>query len=248
MNREKLESYLEKNPFAKLSDVVTQILYDEIVVLDIPPASKLNINQIATDFGISRTPVVEAINRLQSIGFVETRPHVSGFYVTDMSLRDMIDLYDARMAIECEAAALCAEKASPEEISKLDSLAVEFKKAVPMMDGNRLKDTDMPFHKLIVESSGNKYLIRSYKELLPNLTMYQGSWPKFIPPEQVNPWSSQVVHQHGAIVSAIKLHIPSLARQSMAEHIRSSLNFVAYCDDTEDPFAIFKRSHDKGGK
>ena len=49
MNREKLESYLEKNPFAKLSDVVTQILYDEIVVLDIPPTSKLNINQIATD-------------------------------------------------------------------------------------------------------------------------------------------------------------------------------------------------------
>ena len=245
MNREKLESYLEKNPFAKLSDVVTQILYDEIVVLDIPPASKLNINQIATDFGISRTPVVEAINRLQSIGFVETRPHVSGFYVTDMSLRDMIDLYDARMAIECEAAALCAEKASPEEISKLDSLAVEFKKAVPMMDGNRLKDTDMPFHKLIVESSGNKYLIRSYKELLPNLTMYQGSWPKFIPPEQVNPWSSQVVHQHGAIVSAIKLHIPSLARQSMAEHIRSSLNFVAYSDTTDDPFWIVKRSAEK---
>ena len=245
MNREKLESYLEKNPFAKLSDVVTQILYDEIVVLDIPPASKLNINQIATDFGISRTPVVEAINRLQSIGFVETRPHVSGFYVTDMSLRDMIDLYDARMAIECEAAALCAEKASPEEISKLDSLAVEFKKAVPMMDGNRLKDTDMPFHKLIVESSGNKYLIRSYKELLPNLTMYQGSWPKFIPPEQVNPWSSQVVHQHGAIVSAIKLHIPSLARQSMAEHIRSSLNFVAYSDTTDDPFRIVKRSAEK---
>ena len=49
MNREKLESYLEKNPFAKLSEVVTQILYDQIVVLDIPPASKLNINQIATD-------------------------------------------------------------------------------------------------------------------------------------------------------------------------------------------------------
>lgn len=73
MNREKLESYLEKNPFAKLSEVVTQILYDQIVVLDIPPASKLNINQIATDLGISRTPVVEAINRLQAIGFVETR-------------------------------------------------------------------------------------------------------------------------------------------------------------------------------
>ncbi len=245
MYREKLESYLENNPFAKLSDVVTQILYDEIVVLDIPPASKININQLASDFGISRTPVVEAINRLQAIGFVETRPHASGFYVTDMNMRDMIELYDARMAIECEAAALCAEKASPDAIQRLDELAAEFKRAVAMTDGNRLKDTDMPFHQLIVESSGNKYLIRSYRELLPNLTMYQGSWPKFIPPEGENPWSSQVVHQHGAIVSAIKLHIPSLARQSMAEHIRSSLNFVAYSDTTDDPFWIVKRSAEK---
>ena len=248
MNREKLESYLEKNPFAKLSEVVTQILYDQIVVLDIPPASKLNINQIATDLGISRTPVVEAINRLQAIGFVETRPRASGFYVTDMNLLDMIDLYDARTAIECEATALCADKASPEAIAQLDSLATEFKKAVPRMDGKRLKETDMPFHKLIVESSGNKYLIRSYNELLPNLTMYQGSWSKFISPEQSNPWSSQVVHQHGAIVSSIKLHIPALARQAMAEHIKSSLNFVAYSDNTDDPFWIVKRSSEKSDK
>lgn len=248
MNHERLEEYLDKNPFAKLSDVVTQILYDEIVVLDIPPASKLNINQIATDFGISRTPVVEAINRLQAIGFVEQKPGYSGFYVTDMTLRDMIDLYDARTAIECEAAALCADKASAEAIARLDSLATEFKKAVPRMDGTMLKETDMPFHKLIVETSGNKYLIRSYNELLPNLTMYQGSWTKFINPDHVNPWSSQVVHQHGAIVSAIKLHIPTLARQSMADHIKSSLNFMAYSDNTDDPFWIVKRSSEKTGR
>lgn len=249
MNRDKLESYLEKNPFAKLGEVVTQILYDEIVTLELAPSSKLNINQIATDLGISRTPVVEAINRLQAIGFVETHPKASGFYVTDMSLRDMIDLYDARAAIECEAAALCAEKASPRDIEKLESLAVEFSKAAePVVDGKRLKDTDMPFHRLIVEASGNKYLIRSYNELLPNLTMYQASWPKFISPDRSNPWSSQVVHQHAAIVSAIKLHIPSLARQVMAEHIKSSLNFVAYSDNTDDPFWIVKRSGEKNEK
>ena len=101
-----------------------------------------------------------------------------------------------------------------------------------------------------MESSGNKYLIRSYNELLPTLKMYQGSWTKFINPGTTNPWSSQVVHQHVAIVSAIKLHIPALARQAMAEHIQSSLNFVAYCEDSGDVFAVFKRvpDRDKGGK
>jgi len=245
MNRGKLESYLEKNPFSKLSEVVTQILYDEIVVLDIPPASKLNVNQIASDLGISRTPVVEAINRLQAIGFVETRQKSSGFYVADMNLRDMIELYDARAAIECEAAALCAKKATTEAITRMEGLAMEFKRAIPKRDGKALKETDMPFHRLILDSCGNKYLIRSYNELLPNLTMYQGSWTRFINPEKENPWSSQVVHQHVAIVSAIKLRIPDLARQTMAEHIKSSLNFVAYSDNTDDPFWIVKRSLEK---
>lgn len=244
MNREKLNAFFEENPFAKLSEVVTQLLYDEIVVLGLAPASKLNINQIATDLGISRTPVVEAINRLKAIGFVDTFDNMSGFYVTDMNLRDMIDLFNARSAIECEAAALCAERASEADIFRLETLANEFKSAIPN-DGNSAKsiqDTDLPFHKLIVECSGNKYLIRSYNELLPNLTMYQSSLPKFVKSEINNPWSAQVMHQHGAIVSAIKLHIPTLARQTMAEHVKSSINFVAHSDITEDPFVTVKRS------
>lgn len=245
MNREKLESCLEKNPFAKLSDVVAQVLYDEIVVLDLPPSSKLNINQIATDFGISRTPVAEAMTKLQQIGFVETHPNSSGFFVTDMNLRDMIELYDARSAIECEAAALCADNAPPEAIEKMETLASAFKKAIPKLDGKALQETDLPFHMLIVDSCGNKYLRRSYNELLPNLRMYQSSWTRFIDPGRVNPWSSQVIHQHNAIVSSIKLHIPTLARQAMAEHIKASLNFVAYSENTDDPFWIVKKSVEK---
>ncbi|MEG1790071.1 MAG: GntR family transcriptional regulator [Oscillospiraceae bacterium] len=245
MNREKLAEYLSQNPFAKLGDVVERMLYDEIVVLDMAPASKLNINQLASDLGISRTPVAEAINRLQAIGFVETHPGSSGFFVTDMNMPDMIDLYSARSAIESEAAALCAETAPPEAILRLEGLAVEFKKAIPKNDGKTLKETDMPFHKLIVESSGNRYLIKSYGEILPNLTMYQGSWTRFIDPEKDNPWSSKVVHQHNAIVAAIKMRLPDLARQAMAEHIRSSLNFVAYADNATDPFFIVKKPPNK---
>ncbi len=241
MNNDKLKSYLDRNPFAKLSDIVSQMLYDEIVVLDIPPASKLNINQLAADLGISRTPVAEAVARLQAIGFVEQHAGASGFYVVDMTMPDMIDLYTARSAIESEAASICAKMASPEAIAKLDSLATEFKKAIPRRDGATLKVTDMPFHRLIVDTCGNKYLIENYSELLPHLTMYQGSWVRFIDPEGENPWSSQVVHQHGAIVSAIKMRLPDLARQAMAEHIRCSLNFVTYSDNAADPFSIVKK-------
>lgn len=242
MDANQLKKYLDDNPFAKLGDVVTQMLYDAIVTLDMPPASKLNVNQLAAELGISRTPVAEAINKLRGYGFVEQRPGSSGYYIVDMTLADMIDLYNAREAIECEAAALCAETATPEIIQRLDSLAVEFRKVFPKQDGKLLKETDLPFHKLIIESCGNKYLLRSYNELLPNITMYQSSWIKFIDPEMVNPWTSRVVHQHSAIVSAIKMRLPGLAREAMSQHILSSRDFVAYSDNTSDPFFTVKKS------
>jgi DNA-binding GntR family transcriptional regulator len=242
LDRNKLQAYLEENPFAKLSDVVERMLYDEIVVLDVPPASKLNVNQIASDLGISRTPVAEAIARLQAIGFVEARPGLNGFFVTDMTLRDLISLYNARTAIESEAASLCAETADDAAVDRLEAMATEFRSVFPKQDGKALRDTDLPFHKLIVESSGNKYLLRCYNELLPNITMYQSSWIRFIDPEMDNPWSSLVVHQHSAIVSAIRMRIPDLARRAMADHIRSSLNFVAYSDNSADPFSIVKKN------
>ena len=78
MNQQLLQERLNKNPFAKLGDVVADLLFDEIVSLNLVPATKLNINNISKELGISRTPVTEAINKLVSIGFVEVRPNASG--------------------------------------------------------------------------------------------------------------------------------------------------------------------------
>ncbi len=240
-----LRSYLDDNPFAKLGDVVTQMLYDAIVTLELPPASKINVNQLAADLGISRTPVSEAVAKLQTVGYVEQHKGANGYYVVDMNLADMMSLYSTREAIECEAVYLCAENVGADTLAKLEGLAAEFGRIFSKQDGQLLKETDMPFHRLIVDSCGNKYLQRCYKELLPNITMYQSSWIKFIDPDMINPWTSKVVHQHSAIVSAIKLHLPGLAREAMSQHIRSSQNFVAFSDNTSDPFSIVKHPNGK---
>ena len=78
MDQKKLQECLDKNPFAKLGDVVADLLFDEIVSLTLAPSTKLNINNISKELGISRTPVTEAINQLCAIGFVEVRPNASG--------------------------------------------------------------------------------------------------------------------------------------------------------------------------
>ncbi len=228
MNREKLQKYLDQNPFAKLRDVVAQLLYDEIISLDIIPGTKLNINQIAANLGISRTPVAEAVAQLYERGFVVTRPDASGYFVLSLSMGDMINLYRVRAAIECEAASLCTERASSVVIAQLETLANEFRDCVIKKDNRGMIETDMPFHSLIVNSSEDPYIIKCYNLLLPNLTMYQSSMVEFISSNKDNPWSSSVIYNHSAIVSAIKMHIPDLARQAMSDHVSVSLNYTMF--------------------
>lgn len=67
MNREQFQTYIERDPGAKLRDVVTRLLYDEIVSLRIAPGTKLNVNSLASVLGISRTPVAEAIKKRDSV-------------------------------------------------------------------------------------------------------------------------------------------------------------------------------------
>lgn len=237
MNREKLQVYLDQNPFAKLRDVVEKLLYDEIVSLDILPGTKLNINQIAANLGISRTPVAEAVSQLYQKGFVVSRSDAGGYFVLSLNMGDMINLYRTRAAIECEAAALCTERASGLVIAQLETLANEFRDSVIKKDNRGMIETDMPFHALIVKSSEDPYIIKCYDLLLPNLTMYQSSMVEFISSSRDNPWSSSIIYNHTAIVSAIKMHIPDLARQAMADHVSASLNYTMYNSGT-DTFSV----------
>lgn len=240
MDKAQLENYVKRNPGAKLRDTVAEMLYDEIVSLRMSPGSKLNINSMASSLGISRTPVAEAIAELCERGFVVSKPDTSGYFVIDLNLNDMIDLYDMRAALECEAAALCTERADPETVLKLEKLANEFAECVIRKDYDGMIATDMPFHSLIVGSCGNEYIKKCYEMLLPNLTMYQSSMIKFISNNEENAFSSSVIYNHVAIVSAIKMHIPDLARQAMADHVTSSLNFTMFSGDAADPFTAVR--------
>ena len=215
MNRFDLQKQIEQQPEAKLKDLIMKMLFDDIISLKIAPGSRINVNQIASAMGISRTPVVEAVAGLTEAGFIVNRPETSGSYVLELSLKDMISLYQVRDAIESEAAFLCAHNAEDSTIRELTRLADAFRDSVIMHDIRGMKDTDMPFHRMIIESCGNTYLIRSYEQIVPYLTRYQASMLEFIgrSSNDQNPWLSGVKYNHTALVSAIRLRLPELARQ-----------------------------------
>jgi DNA-binding GntR family transcriptional regulator len=242
MDKYLLRDYMKAEPEAKLRDQVAKLLYDEIIALRIAPGSRLNVNQIAASLGISRTPVAEAITRLTEIGFAVTHPGQSGSYVLDLSLKDMISLYQVRSAIESEAAALAAYNASDSAVRELTMLAEAFHDSVTRRDTRGMKETDMPFHKLLIESCGNPYLLQSYELLLPKLTMYQSSMVEFVgkPGGEDNPWMPSVAYNHTSIISAIRMRMPELARRSMADHVSASLSFTSLTGHGADPFSAVR--------
>ena len=242
MDRYKLREYMTAEPEAKLRDLVTRLLHDEIVALRIAPGSRLNVNQIAASLGISRTPVAEAIVSLTEQGFVTTHTGQNGSYVLDLSLKDMISLYQVRSAIESEAAALAAYSAGDVAVQELTVLAEAFHDSVTRRDIRGMKDTDMPFHRLLIESCGNPYLLQSYELLLPKLTMYQSSMVEFIGMTggEDNPWMPSVAYNHTSIVAAIRLRLPEMARAAMADHVSASLSFTSLTGQGADPFSAVK--------
>ena len=246
MNQYQLKEYINANPDTKLRDLVAQLLYDEIVALRISPGAKLNVNQISASLGISRTPVTEAIAKLTEVGFVVSHPGQNGNFVLDLNLNDMISLYQVRTAIESEAAALCAHNADDATVRELANLADAFKDSVIRKDIRGMKDTDMPFHRLIIDSCGNPYIRKSYELLLPKLTMYQSSMLEFIgrSNNENNPWMSSVKFNHLSVVSAIRMRMPLLARQSMADHVDASMNFTTLSGNGSDPFVALRARHE----
>lgn len=242
MERYELQRLMDQHPEAKLKDLVMQLLYQDIISLQLSPGTKLNTNQIAAQLGISRTPVSEAITGLTEMGFVVGHPDQQGSFVLDLSLPDMISLYQVRDAIESEAAFLCAYNAEDSVILRLTDLADAFRVSVTHHDIRGMKETDMPFHRMIIDSCGNQYLTRSYEQIVPHLTRYQSSMLEFIArvSNDNNPWLSNVKYNHTAVVSAIRMRMPELARKSMADHIASSLSFTSLSGENVDPFASLR--------
>ena len=245
MDQFRLKQSMAANPDAKLRDLVARLLYDDIINLKINPGAKLNVNQLAASLGISRTPVAEAIAKLTEIGFVVQRPNQSGSFVLELSMHDMLSLYRVRTAIESEAASICAHVADDDTLRELSGLAEAFRDSVIKRDIDGMRDTDMPFHQLIVRSCGNPYIIQCYEQLLPKLTMYQASMLQFISDRSSdsNPWMPSVKYNHISVVSAIRMRMPALARQAMSEHVDASLNFTSLVRNGGDPFATLRTGH-----
>jgi DNA-binding GntR family transcriptional regulator len=93
-------------------------LWDKIVLNQLPPGSRINYEELIEELGVSKTPLRDAINRLQQEGLIEVKPR-SGTFVSIPKVKDIIEIYDVRKALESQAVQLASQRIPKIELESL---------------------------------------------------------------------------------------------------------------------------------
>ena len=148
-------------------------LKDVIVSMDIYRSRndiRLDERQLAQDFGVSRTPVREAMAQLEREGFVRSVPR-RGIYVVRKTKKEAIELITAWAALEGMAARLITEKASQEDIASLRRMFATFEGGQVRAHLDEYSDVNIEFHQTIIRMSGNSVLIDLAENLFTHMRM-----------------------------------------------------------------------------
>ena len=135
---------------------------------------RLDERQLAQDFGISRTPVREAMAQLEREGFVRSVPR-RGVYVVRKTKHEVIELIQAWAALESMAARLITEHASDEDIAGLRRMFTTFEGDKLHTKLDDYSEVNIAFHQSIIELSGNQALIRLAENLFTHMRMIRGA-------------------------------------------------------------------------
>jgi DNA-binding GntR family transcriptional regulator len=139
-----------------LTEQVYTILRDNIIGRIYTPGDKLDIHKLADEFGVSRSPIKDAINQLVHEGLIEIIPR-KGTYVTQLNFTEFIEVLDARLMIELWAAEKAIQRITDDELE-------EWEKIVQGMDAlldvtpfpfDKYSKLDMKFHKTLIEWTNN---------------------------------------------------------------------------------------------
>ncbi len=212
-------SKLNLDEYKPLRDVVFENLREAIVEGKLSPGQRLMEVQLADQLGVSRTPVREAIRKLELEGLVIMLPR-KGAYVANMSLKDVIDVLEIRASLEGLAAYLAAERMTDEDILKLEKIAEDFDQGKENEDLETLLKKDVEFHECIFKATNNKRLHQLINSLWEQVYRFRVSY--------ISDYESTVniTKEHKLILEAIKSGDSELAKKYAKEHIEKAEQFM----------------------
>ncbi|HEX7040321.1 MAG TPA: GntR family transcriptional regulator [Trueperaceae bacterium] len=206
----------------RVTDTVYQVLRERIVEQQFPPGSKINVDEIARQLDVSRTPVHEALAMLATDGLVEVRPR-RGTFVTEFTTTDYAETLDIRRALEvlaCETACANATDADIAELQALvDGMPETVRNASSPAEAARVHDAkNLEFHLKLVGLSKNRRLIALYADLRAHLKIARAhvdatGWLARVPQE---------TREHREIVRALARRDAEALKAALDAHLRRS--------------------------
>jgi DNA-binding GntR family transcriptional regulator len=202
-------------PEPRASDLAHAVLRDMIVDLRLPPGAVVNEQQLSSETGFGRMPIREAMARLAAERFVTVVPR-RGTYVTPLGLAEVLDMFEAREAIECGVAHLTARRATPAQLERLRELAGAADRVRSDDQIEQHLHADHAIHTHLASVTGNAILQESVDRLLQhNLRFWRSYWTTH------EPRASDML-SHADLVDALASHEPEAAELAMRQHIGAS--------------------------
>lgn len=209
---------IQKRP---LKEDIFDVLHEKIISGVYKPGDWLRQEDIATQLGVSMTPVREGLDLLVSAGLAERVPY-RGVRVREISPRDVIEAYGLRLVLEAVIAQEAARNITDKQLIDLEKMIEVMKKHDSLQEMSEERKLSREFHSAIAEASKNDLLIKLYAivaNAFPDWLLYEAL---FRNPDLIADSTANTLREHIAIVDALKKRNGRQAAQRSVEHLMES--------------------------
>lgn len=207
------------NEYLPLRDVVFNTLRQAILRGELKPGERLMEIQLANKLGVSRTPIREAIRKLELEGLVLMIPR-KGAEVAEITEKSLRDVLEVRRALEELAVELACEKITDEQIQDLKDAAEDFKASLKERDITRIAEADVKFHDVIYIATDNQKLIQLLNNLREQMYRYRVEYLKR------SDFHQQLIDEHEEIIETIESGQKDRAVQVVCQHVDNQVEAV----------------------
>ena len=202
-----------------LREIVYEELKRQILVGEIAPGTRMMEVELADVMGVSRTPVREAIRKLEKEGLVTIEPR-KGAYASNISIKDMVDVLEVRQGLEGMAAAIASGKITERQKAELLNVVEKYKAAVESANIEEIIKYDEEFHSMIISISGNKTLMQVFSTVQELALRF-----RYIYYDDFNRYES-MPKEHQLIEEAIMSGDAEKARVAAGDHVSKLKEFI----------------------
>lgn len=208
------ELKMDVNDYLPLRDVVFNTLRQAILRGEMEPGERLMEIQLAQKLGVSRTPIREAIRKLELEGLVIMIPR-KGAEVAHITEKDMRDVLEVRSTLEELAVTLACKNVTPEKVDELKSANKVFESAIVSKDVVNIVDADVQFHDIIYAMTDNQRLIQIINNLREQMYRYRLEYVKDARTHSI------LISEHNDIIRKLSEKNVTDARIVVRQHINN---------------------------